>query len=238
MTASRKVGRSFAALALTTGLAASLVACGDDDPEDAFCTQAREFIDYQGGLGIAVFVPEETEQFFSGSVDRITALAEIAPPTVDAEVAIVRNAFVELDENLAAVGYNVTALSDEQLDTSSSDAASDAIDEFLASACRRDGDPFSGFADDPFAPLVLSPDEIDSLEAQVQGQDDELEQLVVGQLVDEFAITNEQATCLVNGLGMSFIASFTSGGAVTDADSARFLTQLESCGVDLAAITG
>lgn len=226
-------------LALVAVLGSSLVACGDDDePEEAFCVQAREFIDYQGGLGIAVFVPEETEAFFRGSVERITALAEIAPPTVDAEVAIVRDAFIGLDQDLAAVGYNVTALSDEQLDTSSSDAASDAIDEFLASACRRDGDPFSGFADDPFAPLVLSPEEIESLEQRVVGQDDELEQLVVAQLIEEFAITNEQATCLVDGLGMSFIASFTSGGAVTEADSARFLAQLDSCDVDLAAITG
>lgn len=217
----------------------TLVGCGDDEePEDAFCTQAREFIEYQGGLGVAVFVPEETEEFFRGSVERITALAEIAPPTVETEVAVVRDAFVDLDASLASVGYNVTALTDEQLDTSSSDLASDAIDEFLASACRRDGDPFSGFADDPFAPLVLSPEEIDQLDEQVEGQDVELEGLVASQLVDAFGVSDEQATCLVDGLGMSFIASFTGGDAVTDADSARFLEQLELCGVDVETITG
>ncbi len=220
-------------------LGVGLVGCGgDDDPEDAFCTQAREFIEYQGGLGIAVFVPQETEEFFTGSVERITALAEIAPPTVEADVIVVRDAFVDLDNSLAAVGYNVTALSDEQLDTSSSDEASDAIDEFLATACRRDGDPFSGFADDPFAPLVLSPEEIDDLDQQVDGQDAEFEGLVASQLMDTFGITAEQATCLVDGLGMSFIASFTGGGAVTEADSVRFLEQLDLCGVDVEAITG
>lgn len=224
---------------LLVGSTGVLVACGDDlTPEEAFCTQARDFIEYQGGLGVAVFVPAETEQFFAGSVERITELAEIAPPTVEAEVAIVRDAFIGLDQNLAAVGYNVTALSDEQLDTSSSDAASDAIDEFLATACRREGDPFSGFADDPFAPLVLSPEEIDALEDEVVGQDDELEQIVVDQLVDAFELTGEQAACLVDGLGMSFIASFTGGGTVTEADSARFLEQLDVCAVDVEAITG
>lgn len=230
------IGRRLAALALVVGL----IGCGNDNeaPEAAFCTQARDFIDYQGGLGIAVFVPQETQEFFSGSVERITALAAIAPPSIEAEIVIVRDAFVGLDNSLAAAGYNVTALSDEQLDTSSSDEASDAIDEFLASACRRDGDPFSGFADDPFAPLVLSPAEIDDLDAEVDGQDAELEGLVASQLVDAFGITGEQATCLVDGLGMSFIASFTGGGVVTEADSARFLEQLELCGVDVEAITG
>lgn len=224
------------ALALAVGLAG----CGgeDDEPEDAFCVQAREFIEYQGGLGVAVFVPQETEDFFSGSVERITALAEIAPPTIDAEVVIVRDAFIGLNNSLAGVGYNVTALSSEQLDTSGSDEASDAIDEFMAAACRQDGDPFSGFADDPFAPLVLSPAEIEELDGQVDGQDDELEGLVAAQLVDAFGITTDEATCLVEGLGMSFIASFTGGGAVTDPDSAQFLEQLDLCGVDLEAITG
>ncbi len=56
--------------------------------------------------------------------------------------------------------------------------------------------------------------------------------------MDAFGITTEQATCLVDGLGMSFIASFTGGGAVTEADSARFLEQLDLCGVDVEAITG
>lgn len=222
---------------LTVG--AGLVGCGSDEsPEEAFCAQARDFIDYQGGLGVAVFVPAETEEFFSGSVDRITALAEIAPPSIDDEVIIVRDAFIGLDNSLAGVGYNVTALSDEQLDTSSSDEASDAIDEFMASACRRDGDPFSGFADDPLAPLVLSPEEISDLDQQVDGQDAELEGLVASQLVDAFGITGEQATCLVDGLGMSFIASFTGGDEVTEADSARFLEQLGECGVDVESITG
>ncbi len=219
-------------------LAGGLVGCGSDESvEEAFCTQARDFIDYQGGLGVAVFVPRETEEFFSGSVERITTLAEIAPPSIDAEVDIVRDAFVGLDNNLEAVGYNVTALSDEQLDTSGSDDASDAIDEFMALACRRDGDPFSGFADDPFAPLVLSPAEIENLDERVDGQDAELEGLVAAQLVDAFGITTEQATCLVDGLGMSFISSFTGGGEVADADSARFLEQLGLCGVDVEAIT-
>lgn len=236
------VTRTQRVLAVVLGsltLGSGLVGCGsDEDPEDAFCVQARDFIDYQGGLGIAVFVPKETEEFFAGSVERINALAEVAPPTVEAEVDIVREAFLGLDTNLAAVGYNVTALSDEQLDTSSSDEASDAIDEFLATACRRDGDPFSGFADDPFAPLVLSPEEIEDLDQQVDGQDAELEGLVMAQLVDAFGITNDQATCLVDGLGMSFIASFTAGGVVTEADSATFLAQLDVCGVDVEAITG
>lgn len=225
----------LAGLTLGVGLAG----CGSDEtPEEAFCTQARDFIDYQGGLGVAVFVPAETEEFFSGSVERITALAEIAPPSIDTEVVVVRDAFVGLNNSLAGVGYNVTALSEEQLDTSSSDEASDAIDEFMAAACRRDGDPFSGFADDPFAPLVLSPEEISDLDQQVEGQDAELEGLVALQLVDAFGITGEQATCLVDGLGMSFIASFTAGDEVTEADSARFLEQLDVCGVDVESITG
>lgn len=220
-------------------LAIGVAGCGEDqDPEEAFCEQARDFIDYQGGLGVAVFVPQETEEFFTGSVERIESLADTAPPTVAADVAVVRDAFVGLDRNLAAVGYNVTALTDEQLDTSSSDEASDAIDEFLASACRRDGDPFSGFADDPFAPLVLSPDEIQELDERIDGQDEELESLVASQLVDAFGITGDQATCLVEGLGMSFIASFIGGTSVTEADSARFLEQLDVCGVDIEAITG
>ena len=231
--------RTRLAAAVLLGSTVALVACGDDaTPQEAFCTQAREFIEYQGGLGVAVFVPAEAEAFFAGSVERITELAEIAPPTVEDEVPIVRDALIGLDEDLAAVDYNVSALSDEQLDTSGSDAASDAIDEFLATACRREGDPFSGFADDPFAPLVLSPAEIDALEEQVEGRDDELEQIVVTQLVDAFGLTGGQAMCLVDGLGMSFITSFTGGDQVTDADTARFLDQLDACGVDLEAITG
>ena len=159
-------------LTITIGL----VGCGDDvDPEAQFCADARAFIDYQAGLGIALFVPEETEEFFDGSVERITSLADTAPPTVEVEVGVVRDAFVELNADLAAVGYDVTQLTDDQLDTSESDLASDVIDEFLATACRREGDPFSGFADDPFAPLVLSPAEIDQLEGQVVGQGAELE---------------------------------------------------------------
>lgn len=214
-----------------------LASCGDDaDPEAQFCRDAREFVDYQAGLGLAVFVPEETEAFFAGSVERIDALAEIAPPTVADEVVVVRDAFVRLDQNLSDVGYDVTALTDEQLDTSESDLASDAIDEFLATACRRDGDPFSGFADDPFAPLVLSPNEIERLDEQVVGRDAELEALVASQLTDEFGITMEQSTCIVDGLGMSFLASFTGTGVITEQDSARFLEQLEACGVDLEAV--
>ncbi len=216
-----------------------IVACGDEaDPEAAFCIDARDFVEYQGGLGIAVFVPEETEAFFAGSVERITALAEDAPPTIAADVAIVRDAFVELDQSLAAAAYDVTALTEEQLDTSTSDEASNAIDEFLATACRRDGDPFSGFADDPLAPLVLSPTEIDVLDDGVDGRDDELEGLVALQLADAFGLTGEQSTCIIDGLGMSFIASFTAGGDVTESDSERFLEQLESCGVDVEAIVG
>jgi hypothetical protein len=226
--------RLFIGLILST---IALVSCGNDpDPQAQFCNDAREFVDYQAGLGLAVFVPQETADFFEGSVERISALAESAPPTVADEVIVVRDAFVRLDGNLSSVGYDVTALTDEQLDTSDSDLASDAIDEFLATACRRDGDPFSGFADDPFAPLVLTPDEIERLDEQVVGQDEELEVLVATQLADEFGFSNEQATCIVEGLGMSYLASFTGSGAVTDQDSARFLEQLEICGVDPGAL--
>lgn len=214
-------------------------ACGSEpDPEAAFCDDVRGFVEYQGELGIAVFVPEETEAFFKGSVERITALAEAAPPTIAAEVAIVRDAFVRLDQNLAVVAYDVTALTEEQLDTSSSDQASDAIDEFLATACRRDGDPFSGFADDPLAPLVLSPGEIDDLEGGVESRDGELEALVSAQLADVFGLSMEQSACIVDGLGMSFIASFTGGGGVTEDDSKQFLAQLDACGIDADAIVG
>ena len=225
---------------LVAGLAiVGIAACGSEpEPEDAFCSDARDFVDYQGGLGVAVFVPEETKAFFAGSVQRISSLAEDAPPSIAAEVAIVRDAFVRLDQNLAAAAYDVTAMTEEQLDTSSSDEASNAIDEFLAAACRRDGDPFSGFADDPFAPLVLSPEEIDALDVVVGGGDDELEGLVAAQLAEAFGLTRTESTCIVDGLGMSFIASFTGGEDVTESDSERFLEQLESCGVDVEAIVG
>jgi len=214
-------------------------ACGSEpEPEDAFCADVRAFVDYQAGLGIAVFVPEETETFFAGSVERITALAEDAPPSIAAEVMVVRDAFVRLDQDLARVGFDVTALTEEQLDTSSSDEASDAIDEFLATACRRDGDPFSGFADDPFAPLVLSPGEIDALDDGVVGQDAELEGLVAAQLAEVFGLSGDESACIVDGLGMSFIASFTTGGDVTEDDSERFLAQLDTCGVEVDTIVG
>ena len=230
--------RSPASLLVAVALVLVVSACGDDpDPEAQFCADARDFIDYQSGLGVAVFVPEETETFFTGSVERITALADTAPPTVEREVVIVRDAFLRLDQNLAEVGYDVTLLTEEQLDTSASDEASDAIDEFLAVACREEGDPFSGFADDPFAPLVLSPDEIEALEGEVIGRDAELEALVVAQLSEEFDLTSDQATCIVDGLGMSFLASFTTGADITESDSDRFVDQLEVCGVDLATVT-
>lgn len=226
-------------VAVIGAFAVALSGCGDDaEPEAQFCTDARAFVDYQAGLGLAVFVPEETETFFAGSVERITALASIAPPTVAREVAIVRDAFLGLDADLAAVGYDVTALTEEQLDTTGSDAASDAIDEFLATACRREGDPFSGFADDPFAPLVLSPAEIEQLEETVVGQEEDLEALVALQLAEEFGISLEQSTCVVDGLGMSFLASVTGTSVVTDADSEQFLAELERCGVSVDDLFG
>ncbi len=232
--------RHAASLVVSTAtIAAALVGCGSEsEPEAQFCTDARAFVDYQAGLGLAVFVPDETQTFFAGSVERITALANIAPPTVADEVAVVRDGFVRLDADLAAVEYDVTALTAEQLDTTESDAAADIIDEFLATACRRDGDPFSGFADDPFAPLVLSPAEIEQLDETVVGQEDDLEALVALQLAEEFGIPLDQSTCIVQGLGMSFIASFTGSGVVSEADSERFLSELEACGVDLDDVVG
>ena len=232
--------RPIAALvAAAMTITVALAGCGSDsEPEAQFCADARAFVDHQAGLGLAVFVPEETEAFFAGSVERISDLAAIAPPTVAEEVAVVRDGFVRLDADLASVGYDVTALTADQLDTTETDAAADIIDEFLATACRRDGDPFSGFADDPFAPLVLSPSEIEQLDETVLGQEDDLEALVAQQLAEEFGIPLDQSTCIVEGLGMSFLASITGTGLVSEADSERFLSELDACGVDLDDVVG
>lgn len=225
--------------ALVLASAVLLGACSSStDPEVAFCDRANQFQEYQRQLAVAIFDPAETETFFAGSVERISELAEDAPPTVAADVGVVRDAFVRLEDELEAVDYQILELDDAALDTSESDAASTRIDEFLAVACREEGDPFSGFADDPFAPLVLLPEELDALEPTVDESGDQLEQLVASQLAEEFDLPRETARCIVDGLDVSFIAAIASGGAVTDDAAQRFVEVMASCGVDETQVAG
>ena len=219
------------------GIVLVAAACGGSDDDTAgFCDQADSFRTYQQGLADALFDPFEARVYFAGSVERISQLADDAPPTIADDVATVRDGFIATEATLASVGYDVLALSDEQLDTSTTDAASARIDEFLAAACREAGDPFTGFADDPFAPPVLLPDELADLEARVD-DGTSIDDVVVAQLVEAFDLTGDEASCMLEGFDVSTLAAIAGGDLVTDDDQERFLAALDACGIDIDRLT-
>lgn len=229
-----RFGRSATALVVGSVL---VTGCGSDEAaHDPFCDEAKAFQAYQTQLELVLFDPEETRVFFQGSVERIASLAEGAPVTVKDDVEVVRDGFVVLDAALADVGYNVLLAADEAFETAETDAASDRIDEYLAAACRSEGDPITGFADDPFAPEVLSIDEVRSLEAQVDGESDDLAVVIASELAAEFGLTESASRCVVDHLDVSLIAALAGGDPITDEASASFAVALEQCGVDLESV--
>jgi len=217
-------------------------ACGNSgDSEssiDIFCEEARAFQQFQQTIELVLFDPAETQQFFVGSMERISRLAEIAPPTVRGDVETVRLGFEALDKSMAEAGYNVLLVPESALDNSGTEAAAGRIDDFLGSACRGDGDPIAGFGDDPFAPSVLSLDEIEDLQSAVDEDGDDLEQLVAVQLEEEFGLTGNEASCIVSGLDISLITSLAGGDPITAEATDRFVAVLETCGVDMNRLGG
>jgi len=236
-TANLRSGASVA-LALLAG-AGVLTSCGsDENTEEAFCAEAEEFQEYQQVLGLVLFDQDDTRDFFAGSIERIKSLADAAPPTVAVDVAILRDGFIELDQAMAAADYDILVVPDEALNTTETDAASKRVDEFLDAACRDEGDPITGFNEDPLAPRILSVSEIEQLQGTVNEENGDLERLVALQLADEFGLTAAESSCIVAELDVSLITSLAGGDPITTVATERFARALGTCEIDVAQLGG
>lgn len=221
-------------------LAITVLAAGCSGSEvgegERFCAEAAEFQSFQLGVADALFDPVDTERFFSESVERMDSLVSIAPPTVRSDVEAVRDSYVRLDRALAEADYSVVFVDDRALDTSDTEESSDRINTFLDAACRSEGDPIPGFADDPFAPLVLSSEEISTLQDSVDDEQ-EMVAIVSAQLAEEFGLSEAEARCIVEGLDISFISRLAGGDPISADDTDRFVEVLATCDVTVGSLT-
>lgn len=191
----------FQTFAVVAGFVFVLAACsrgGDDGtPEtlDQFCSRATEYLRFEPSLGRVANDPEQTQVFISAWQDRLVVLEERAPDDIREDVRAIKTSVDELDDELVTVGYDLLALSLEQLDNL------DALAEGEGSGADR---RFRGYVDAncTTAPSALTDEQLAELLAD--DEDIDIDGEVTAAMAEELevalGISPDVSTCLASNL--------------------------------------
>lgn len=207
------------------------------DTSDDFCERAQEYLRFEPSLGRAANDPAQTQVFVSAWQDRLVVLEERAPDEIRDDVATIKESVDELDEELQQVGYDLLALSIEQLDDL--DALADGEG---SEADRR----FRGFVDASctVAPSPLTDDEL----AELVGNDDaDVEGEVTAAMAEDLemllGISPEVSECLVSNLEPNVLDELlggveTGGGQMSEETIDALIGVIDLCGITAEDLVG
>lgn len=212
----------------------------DDDAvetNEEFCDRAQEYLRFEPALGRAANDPAQTQVFVSAWQDRLVVLEERAPDEIRDDVAIIKESVDELDGELQQVGYDLLALSIEQLDGLEALADGEGSE-----ADRR----FRGYVDASctVAPSPLSDDEIAEL---VGGDEEDVEGEVTAAMAEDLevllGISPEVSDCLVSNLEPNVLDELlggveTGGGQMSEETIDALIGVIDLCGITAEDLVG
>ena len=248
---------------LATGCAAVQDAIGsDDDTEasvddaavattaaapvfepDAYCALSHE-ADQLNASFEAFNDPAALEGFIGDLVGLLTEATP--PPEVQAQFTTLRTAYVDLQTQLAASGYDAAVLTTSPiLSDANVNAAITAVDQHDLALCGEapgletaeqavDGTDSGDAATDPFAEALATGD-FSAME-QVLATDVGRQAFIEGMTETSPGVTAEQAGCILDNSDIAVLAEMSmTPDALSDEAVAAFLATLETCGVPLSA---
>jgi hypothetical protein len=228
---------------LIAALALFAAACGGSDGDGGSSgggtLSASEWCDYNEQVdGLELFGESADFNSFESSIQGFLSIVDEvedrAPEEIKDDIAVVAQAMADLDEVLSEVDYDFLALSEsdlEGLDDPAVEEASDNISNYADENCGTGSDSSDDddSSDEPEDEATAEPEDDvsdDSGDTDDFDPNDSFRQIMVDSFV-QAGMTEEQATCIVNGIDMD---TLTSG----DFDPFAFLDLYEDCGVNLA----
>ncbi len=209
---------------------------GEDAAEgelDGFCERAIEYMRFEPTLGRVASDPAQTKVFIEAWEARLVVLADRAPDDVRPDVEEIQVSVDALDAELETVGYDVLALTVEQLDDLDALADGDGSE-----ADRR----FRGYVDEQCgaAPSALSEDEVAEL---VDGSDDadvdaEVSAALAEQLEMLLGVSPESSRCLASSLDPAALDALLGGDQLSDEVTTELLEVIDECGITADDLVG
>lgn len=205
----------------TTTVAAEPVAGGDSN--SPWCREARAAQEggNQNPLDLDVFAltnPASAEQELTEFLTGVEMFEDLAPPEIEADVAIVAGAFRTFYETAEAAEFNLIAISEEDIaafDNPALETAANNIDAYTTEVCGVDFDT----PDDPGT-----------------GSDDPVATVLAALGLPAGLIPLDVQECVFNTLqavNPEFIASIGPGFTPTEADIALLIETAAGCGFSL-----
>lgn len=197
--------------------------------ERTFCEQAQAIQTFQNEVAVDLADPTKAEAFVEVAIEQLEALGEKAPDDIRPDIDQVAAGYRALDAELAANGYDLGALLLTDYSDPEADAATDALDTYLAIECGlRAGSP------DVQPPQPFTPAELEVILAPTEGDDavdPVLDADTVTQQLVSIGLTEEQAQCLVDSLGDDTMAMLL-GGPLDDEGRADFEAIMGACSIN------
>ncbi len=223
-------------------VAVLVAACGSDaesaDPveSDPFCERALEYQRFEPTIGQVAGDATQTEAFVQAWLDRLTVLGERSPDELVDDIATIRSSVETLDVELAAVDYDLLALSFEQLEVMNDDPESDT-----ALADQR----FRAYVDQSCsgpAPAPLDQAELDELLGDTgDPANEEVDAVVTADLAEDLelllGITPEASQCVAENIDSDTLDDVVSG-VLTEATTDGLLAVLDICGISTEDLLG
>ncbi len=201
----------------SSGSAVGAVDAAEEDR--TFCQQAEALQTFQNDVAVDLADPAKAPAFLEVATDQLRVLADKAPADIEPEIEAVIAGYEALDAELAANDYQLDTLLFSDYSDPEASAATDRLDAFLATECGL----LPGRADID-APQPFTAAELDALVhpgGSTGTPDPSIDDATLTQLLTtELGLTNEQAACLIEGLGDDAAAILLGdplvGGALAD----------------------
>lgn len=214
----------FAAVCLlvTVGLGA----CSKKEPE--FCNLAYDFVQFQPGIVEASGSADTMEDFIKEWDQRLEEMAEVAPDEVLAELTLMRAGTQRLDENLAAVDYELLEIPLEQLEDTDFDESSARFDFHIQDTCGISSDGAELLVEPPDP---LEEDEFNDLTEQ-EAERSVVEAELRADLELQLGLTKPQSLCFTNEVEFAQLEELVSGD-ISDETGIVLVDALSLCGIGL-----
>lgn len=206
-----------------------------------FCEAAVGFNTYLDTEGAAVFVPTLAAGYLDEVQQRLGLMVELAPEDaivdgveLSVDIGAIRDAYAGLDDDLAAVDYDVFLLDDSAFVSEPGTEASVRLDDYLFNQCGFD--PLAAIPFEGVAPEVLSDEELTGL---VEGDDDaEVVKVLSDQFQEEFGLSATAAECLAENMDRDSVVAIASGATITPEVADDFAATLDGCGLAAGDVGG
>ncbi len=201
---------------------------------DQFCGRATEYLRFEPSLGRVANDPEQTQVFVSAWQDRLIVLEERAPDDIRDDITTIKGSVEELDQELEKVGYDLLALTIDQLDELDALADGEGSD-----ADRR----FRGYVDEncTAAPSALTDEELNELLGDEDVDPDD-PAAVTAELEAALGVTPEVSECLAENLDSNALDELLGGvngsGEMSEATIDALIAVIDTCGITADDLIG